>query len=146
MIVFQPNCRARRPRPGFTMAETLVAFAVLSTVATGVAQFATWSLGERAHADARLESVEVAANVLEQARARPWDDLTAEWASSQRLPDFISARWPDCRLSVRVEPEANRPRVKRVTADVKWTGAAHASWTPVTLTGLFAARASEGKP
>jgi type II secretory pathway pseudopilin PulG len=145
MIVIQPSCPVRRPRPGFTMAETLIAFAVLSSVAAGVAEFATWSLDERAHADARLESVEIAANVLEQARARPWNDLTAEWAGSQRLPDSMAARWPDCRLSVRVEPEANRPRVKRVTVDVKWTEPAHGSWKPVTLTALFAARAAEGK-
>ena len=125
------------------MAETLLAFAVLTSVAAGIAEMATWSLSERARADARLEAINSTANVLEQARARKWDDLTAEWASSQRLPDYVTARWPDSQLSVRVEPEANRPRVKRVTVEVKWPGAGHASWKPVTLTALFAARTGE---
>jgi len=146
MIVLQPHARALRSRLGFTMAETLIALAVLGSVSAAVAEFATWTLGERAHADARLEAVDAAANALEQARARPWNDLTAQWASDQRLPEYMAARWPDCRLSVRVEPEENRPYVKRVTVDVKWTAPGHKNWAPVTLIAAFAARATEAKP
>jgi hypothetical protein len=124
----------------------MVSLAVLAGAAVLVAELATQSLAERARADARLEAVEAAVNVLEQARARSWSDLTPEWASAQKLPDHLAARWPDGRLSVRVEPEASRPRVKRVTVEIKWAEPGRAGWLPVTTTGLFAARATEGKP
>ncbi|OWK47002.1 hypothetical protein FRUB_00701 [Fimbriiglobus ruber] len=122
-----------------------MALAVFAVAATLVAQFATWSLAERARSDARLEAIEAAANVLEQARARGWNELTPEWGAGMRLPESISARWPDCHLTVRVEPEPNRHRVKRVTVEIRWTDAGRVAWTPVSLTGLFADRATEGK-
>ncbi len=145
------HCRKARDdaygrRSGFTLTEMAVALAVLAGAAVMVAELATQSLTLRARADARLEAVDAAANILEQARAAAWNDLTPEWASAQKLPESLAARWPDMRLSIRVEPEADRPRVKRVTVEIKWTGSGRAGWTPVTTTGLFAARAAEGKP
>jgi hypothetical protein len=147
MIAWHSKALGPPPRRGFTLAETLLSVTVFAGAAVLVAQLAVWVLSERSKTDARLEAVEATANVLEQARARPWSELTPEWAKSQRLPDDLVARWPDCRLSVRVEPEANRPRVKRVTAELKWTGGAgRASWPPIAMTGLFAPRATEDKP
>ena len=138
--------RSTKFRRGFTLTEVLVAVTVLAGAAALVAQFAVWTLGERARTDARLEAVEAATNVLEEARARPWNDLTAEWASNHRLPENLAARWPDCRLSVSVEPEEKRPKIKRVTVEIKWTETARATWPAVKLTALFAARTAEGKP
>lgn len=140
------TARPPRPRAGFTLTEALVALAVLAAAGVLVAQLATWSLAERARTDARLEAVDAAANVLEQARARPWADLTADWAAAARAPDYLTARWPDGRLAVRVEPEPDRPRVKRVTVEFKWTDTARVGWPPVVLTGWFADRAAGGKP
>lgn len=137
---------ACRRRAGFTATETVIGLAVLAGAAAMLGELASQSLAVRARADARLEAVDTAANVLEEARVRPWSELTPEWAAAQKLPESLTERWPDMRLSVRVEPEANRPRVKRVTVEIKWTGSNRAGWPPVTTTGLFAARAAEGKP
>jgi hypothetical protein len=132
-----------RRRRGFTVTEIALALGALATVAIIVAQLATWSLAERARADARLEAVEAATNVLEEARARPWDELTPEWAEAQRLPDHLAQRWRDGRLAVRVEPEPERPKVKRVTVEVR-CGSNVGRVQPVTLSALFAARAAGG--
>jgi hypothetical protein len=131
-------------RPGFSMVEVVLAFAVLASAGVLVAHVGTWALTERAAADARLEAVEAVANQLEGARARPWAELTAEWAAGRKLPDYLAARWPDAKLAVRVEPEADRPRVKRVTAELTWADAARKTWTPVSLTALFADRTPGG--
>jgi prepilin-type N-terminal cleavage/methylation domain-containing protein len=127
------------PRRGFTLAEVGIALAILAGAAVLVVQLTTWVLAERARTDARLEATDAAANLLEQARARPWDDLTDEWAKAQRLPDHLAARWPEGKLAVRVEPERDRPRVKRVTVEVRWDRS-----DPVTMTALFAARTAGG--
>ena len=132
-----------RCRRGFTITEIALALGALATVAIIVAQLATWSLGERARADARLEAVEAATNVLEEARARPWDELTPEWAEGQRLPDHLAQRWRDSRLTVRVEPEPDRPQLKRVTVEVRCGGDV-GPVQPVTLSALFGARAVGG--
>jgi len=133
------------PRRGFSLTEAVVALAVLATAAALVAEFATWSLAERGRTEARLEALSAATNVLEEARARSWDDLTADWAKARTLPESVATRWPDCKLTVSVIPEPDRPRVKRVTAEVTWTDPKRAL-PAVSLTALFAARAPEAKP
>ena len=132
-------------RRGFSLVEAVVALAVLAIAAVLVAEFATWSLAERGRTDARLEALTAATNVLEEARAKPWDELTPEWAAARKLPAPVAARWSDCKLTVKVVAEADRPRVKRVTAEVAWTDPKRAL-APVALTALLAARTPEGKP
>jgi prepilin-type N-terminal cleavage/methylation domain-containing protein len=136
----------RRPQSGFTLIEVAIAIGVLATAAALVTQVALSSLGERVRVDAHLEAVETAANILEQAHARPFNDLTPEWASAQKLPENFSSRWPDGRLSVRVEPEPKHPRIKRVTVEIKWAPPNRSGWPPVALTGLMSGRTQEGKP
>ena len=132
-------------RHGVLLLEACVSLVVLAGAAVLVAQFATWTLTERAQVDARLATSEAAANVLERAGALPWNELTPEWASAQRLPEHLAARWPNCRLTVRVEPEVKWPLVKRVAVEIRWTDAAPAKGKPFTLTAVFAARHAEGK-
>lgn len=132
-------------RPGFTVGEVLVALAVLAATATLSAEALLRTAAERSRLDARLEAADAAANALEAARARPWDDLTPEWAAARPTPAAL-ARWPDAKLTVRVEPEPDRPRVKRVTAEVRWERKGLSPWPAVTLTTLVAARTTGGKP
>lgn len=146
MIAAHRHPRSRFARPGFMLTEVLIALAVLAGAAVLVAQLATWSLAERARTEAQLEAVQAAANVLESGRARSWRDLTPEWASDQKLPYHLAVRRPDCRLTVRVEPEEKRPRIKRLTVEVKWTDKARVGWPPVVLVALFADRTTEGSP
>jgi hypothetical protein len=109
-----------------------------------VAQLATRSLAERARSDERVAAIEAAANLLEAARARPWADLTADWAAGQRLSDDLAGRLREARFTVGVEPDADRPRVKRVTVDLRWRHGDGAQARAVTLVGLFAERSAGG--
>jgi Tfp pilus assembly protein PilE len=133
-----------RNRAGFTVLETIIALGVLSVAAVVVAQTATWSLFERVRTEERLAAVEAAANVLEGGRARPWAELTPEWAAAEKLPEDVAARLSDPSLSVRVAEEPDRPRVKRVTVELKWTDRNGKEAPPVVLGGLFADRSAGG--
>ena len=137
--------RTRPSRPAFTVGEVLIALAVLTAAADLSAEGLTRMLADRSKLDARREAVEAAANALEQARARPWDGLTPEWAATRALPPSL-ARWPGGKLTVRVEPESNRPRVRRVTAEVSWDRGDGDPWPTTSLTTLVAARTTGGKP
>jgi prepilin-type N-terminal cleavage/methylation domain-containing protein len=135
------------PRRGFTIAEVMIALAILAVAMTLVAQVGVQSLHERARAAARQEAQELAAGALESARARPWAGLTPAWAAEQQLPERYTQRgW---RLEVRAEPEADRTHVKRVTAEVYWVPPGGTTARPVRLVGLLAERSAEapgGKP
>lgn len=136
-------------RRGFTVMETLVSLGLLTAVLVLVAQVAVWGIGERRRADARQDALEAAANLLESARAAPWESLTDDWAAAQRLPEPLTERLSGWKLTVRVEPEAPRSLVKRVSIEVTWTHDDGSPARPVRLVGLFAARsaqASGGKP
>ncbi len=136
----------KRQRLGFTVIEVVVGIGVLLVGATILAQLATWSLSQRALADTRLEAMEWATNVLENARAKAWTELTAEWAAGQKLPAELADRMVQPVATVRVEPEPGSPRLKRVTVSIRWFIAEGAKAPPVDLMTLFADRAAEAQP
>jgi Tfp pilus assembly protein PilV len=110
----------KRPTHGFTVVETVTALGLLMMGMIMVTQIAAWSIQERIHSAVRQESTEIADNVLEAARSRPWEELTARWASEQYLPEATSKRLQGARLSVKVGVDSSTPLVKRVSVEVAW--------------------------
>jgi Tfp pilus assembly protein PilV len=131
-------------RAGCTMFETLIAIGVLTSAAVLAAQLGTWSLIERGRTEDRLAATDAAANILEAARARPWAELTPEWAAGQRLPDSVADRLTDGILAVRVMTEPDRPHVKRMTVMIEWDHQPSIPPRTVSLVGLFAERSAGG--
>ena len=66
----------------------------------------------------------------------------AYFAQFSRLPDWLAGELPQGRLTVRVEPEATRPRIKRVTVEIGWQLDNAMPARPVVLVGLFSGRAA----
>ena len=64
--------------------------------------------------------MEVAANVLEAARAEPWEKLDKTWADAQQVPSDMEAVLPDAKLAVSVAPEPKQTECRRVTVEVSW--------------------------
>jgi hypothetical protein len=126
----------------------MLALGILGVMLLLLAQLACQVLSERQHNSTRQEAVEAAANVLEAARACPWDELTPAWADRQRLPESLGRRLRDGQLQVRVEPEASRPHTRRVTVEVHWSLDDRPA-PPVRLVALRSARTTApagGKP
>lgn len=135
----------RPRRPGFTVLECVVSLGVLLVALGGVAQLGTWAVAERMRADARADAADAAVNVLEDARSRPWADLTPAWAADRALPAAVAARHPTAKLTATVEPEPDRKGVKRVTVTVAWANPGGPPSRPVVLVALFADRAGGAK-
>ena len=133
-------------RRGFTILEATLALGLLAIALVMVAQLATQALAERIGTEERLAAMETAANTLEAARALSWTELTPEWAAKQRLPEPLAERLFEHRFSVRVEPQPDRPNVKRVSVELRWKHHAAEDARTVSLVGLFADRSAEGEP
>jgi type II secretory pathway pseudopilin PulG len=102
------------------MVEVTVALALLMILGVIIAQAIVWSLEERARAAAHHAAVKLAANVLEAARAEPWEKLDKSWADAQQVPSDMDAVLPDAKLAVTVAPEPKMPDIRRVTVEVHW--------------------------
>jgi type II secretory pathway pseudopilin PulG len=102
------------------MVEVTVALALLMILGVLIAQAIVWGLQERARAAAHQAALELAANVLEAARAEPWEKLDKGWADAQQAPSDMGAVLPDARLAVTVTPEPKLPECRRVTVEVRW--------------------------
>jgi Tfp pilus assembly protein PilV len=127
-------------RSGFTIAETLVALGILAVAMLLVAQVGVWSLQEYARTFDRQAAQELAANVMETARASPWEALNSEWAASQKLPaGFAKDGW---RLAVQIDSDASRPLLKRVSVRVDPHPGQTPPFRPEELVGWFSARAA----
>jgi prepilin-type N-terminal cleavage/methylation domain-containing protein len=124
---------------GFTIPEVMAVLGILAVVLVMVSQVAVWFLRERIQSTDRQAAQELAANILESARARSWEELTPDWAAGQRLPEPLAQRgW---RLKVSVEPEKSQPRSKRVIVEIFTLPENKAPTAePVRLVGLFSAR------
>ena len=127
---------------GFTLVETCVAMAILAVAMGMVVQLAYWSMRERASTAARFVAIEQAANVLEAARAVPWDSLTADWADSQRIPDELNDQLPDAALTVSVESVESQPLTKRVTVELRWKRVEGVEAQPLRMQGFFTRRST----
>jgi hypothetical protein len=140
----QKSSKRRTIRCGFTITECTIALAALAACSVIVAETATQTLMMRTKLEGRSEAEQVCANILEQARATDWDELSPEWGSRFKLSQDFAMHWPGARLKVAVELEPDRPRVKRVTARVFWEGNAAAQWPAASLTAVFASRTTGG--
>src|SRR6266545_7052074 len=101
--------QATRNRAAFTVAECVIALAVIGVVAVVVGQCFVWSVGERARLRARQAALELAANVLEAGRAASWDKLDRQWAEEQTIPAEMATLLPAGKLVVTLEAEKSLP-------------------------------------
>lgn len=135
--------RMHRGRLGSLMFEAVIAFGILGAVVVIIGQVSYWNLREQLHASARQAALELAANLLEKARARDWQTLTPEWAASQALPEQGDLL-PQGRLDVTVTTEKETPLLKRVVVVIHWRPQASVPEQSLELVTLIAARSTRG--
>ena len=132
-------------RVGFTLAELTAALLILAVVAVIVTQCAVWAQRERTRLAAQHAALELAANVLEAAKAQPWEKLDKAWADGRSIPGDMADLLPSGNLEV-VVAEGPARLSRRVTAEVSWQIEAHLPPQSVKLTSVFAARSKGGTP
>jgi len=107
-------------RTGHTLIEVTIALALLAIVAAIVVQSLVWSMRDRARLATHHAATELAANVLEAARAQPFDKLDKAWADAQTIPTDMEAMFPQGKLIVAVEALKDATQARRFTVEVQW--------------------------
>lgn len=134
-----------RTRNAFTLVELVMAVAIVAILGVIVAQLLSFSLLERARVGARQTATELAVNVLEEARAQPFDKLDKVWADARAIPSESVDLLPKGKLITTVEPEKTAHEVKRITVEVRWQFETHVPVQNVRLTTLLSAREAKKK-
>jgi prepilin-type N-terminal cleavage/methylation domain-containing protein len=143
------NLLTLNSRRGFTLAETVAALAILAILVGIVAQVVVWSLRERGKRVAHHAAVEIAANVLEEARALPYDELNQAWADGQAIPSEVEGLLTAGKVVVNVEADKLAPGTKRVSVTVQWQTEPDGPRQEVQLATVLSrheAKRAEGKP
>ncbi len=122
------------------MAEMVVAIAIFAILAILVAQSLVWSMRERARRTAHHAALEIAQNVLEQARAMPYEHLNQEWADGQMIPSASAALLPDGKVKVLVETDKLAAGTKRINVEVTWQFEPEMPLQSVTLMTVLSRR------
>ena len=132
------------PRYAFTFTEIVVTLAVIGVLGVVIMQCLVTSMRERDRLTARQTAVELAANVLEAARAQPWEKLDKNWAAAQSIPAETEGLLPDGKILVTVDAPVGSPWwTRRVTVDVRWQSDPPGMQQSVQLAGFFSARAAK---
>jgi prepilin-type N-terminal cleavage/methylation domain-containing protein len=132
--------RMSAPRVGMTLVEVTVTLAILAVLVVIVAQCIAWSLRERGRAATHQAALELATNMLEAARAQPWEQLDQTWADGQTIPSEMKLLLPEGKAHITVEPGQPEPGTRRVTAEVTWQFEAHLPPRSVQLTTILSGR------
>lgn len=130
----------RFARPGYTMAELLVALAVFAVLALIVTQAIIWSLRERTQRIAHHTAIEIAVNVLEEAKALKFEHVTKDWADGQMIPSESAELLPEGKIRVTIEEDKLAVGTKRITAEVGWHFGRDTPPQTVTLTTVLSRR------
>jgi type II secretory pathway pseudopilin PulG len=125
-----------------SLVEVTVTLAIIAVLAVIIAQCIYWSGRERQRMASQQAALELAANVLEAARAQPWEKLDQAWADAQSVPSDMQALLPDGKLVVTVVAE-QQPLTRRVTAEVRWQLEAHLPPQTTESTTLLSARTAQ---
>ena len=136
-------------RPGMTLVEVTVTLAIMGILAVIVAQCAVWSLEQRGRIAAEQAALELADNILESARAQPFEKLDQAWADAQTIPAEMEALLPDGKVQVKVESDQPVALCRRVTVAVTWRFELYLPPHSVELTSVLCDRVAAkagGKP
>lgn len=131
-------------RAGFTLVELTVSAAIVAILVVIVAQCMALSLRERARTASRLAATELAANILEEARAQPFANLDQTWAEGRKIPSEMAALLPEGKIDVAIEKVTDIANLRRVSVEVRWRFEEHLPMQSVRLTTLLAVRESKG--
>lgn len=115
------NARRNNRRPGFTFAEVLVAVALLAVLLSLAGQMLVQARRNSRIAELRALALRTVENCLEEFTAQSWDRVNDDAIAKLTLPESLSRRWPNAKLSGEVEDQTEPAQAKRISLQLQLT-------------------------
>jgi hypothetical protein len=113
--------------------EVCVALLILAAAMVAIAQLLVLAAQQRRAVDRQRVATREVANLMEQAMALPWEQLSEEGLRDLQLSEVSQLRLPEARANLQVMVEEGPPLGKRVTVQVDWRNRAGLRPQPVEL-------------
>ncbi len=122
-------------RRGMTLIELAVAAALLGTLLTVSLKMLAASADLRRVTDQRQAASLAMGNLLERLSARPWNELTPELATKEKLPPEAARQLPDAELKIEITAQTSEAELpaKRIAVSLRWRGPGGQMVAPVKL-------------
>jgi Tfp pilus assembly protein PilE len=112
----------RRNRRGMTLLELAVAGVLLAALTAVCAKFFAAAAAQRRALAERQTALQVAGNLMERLAVRPYEQLSTEKLSQEKLPLWAVAALPKAALKIEVTDAAGPPAGKRIALRLTWSG------------------------
>jgi hypothetical protein len=134
----------RRPRPGVTLFELMVALFILTTAMAAIVQLTAVTAGQRRTIEQRRIALQEVANRAERIALLPWEKTAPEKLTTWQSSADLTAALPQATCTAEVSDEPGMPRARRIRLLVSWPNAAGQLVDPVAVT--IWKFAEEGQP
>jgi hypothetical protein len=121
-------------RRGVILIEVIVACGLAAVLLAICVQVLTLMAVERRAVERRAIALQEAANLIEQATAIPFDQLTPQKLKGFSIDPALAAILPDAKAELSTDDEHEPLRAKRVAVAISWRGAGRRREMPVRLT------------
>ena len=108
--------RRQRPamRPAFTFIEVAISVAMTAVLLLLIGQLLVLLKSHSRAAERHAIAMQTVENSLEEFTALPWNEIDAEHLAQLQLPERITNRWPDAKLSGEVDELTDPTPAKRI--------------------------------
>lgn len=121
-------------RRGGMMIELVVAGILAGALLVVCLQLLSGVLAQRRASDMRQCALMELDNIMERLTARPWDELTADSLSREKLSSWATRQLPGAELKIAVTTPSDDPNAKRIAASLRWQDRSGRLLAPMILT------------
>jgi type II secretory pathway pseudopilin PulG len=121
------------PRRGFTLAEMIATFVLLSAAISVAAPLLVTVSRQRVAIEQRQFAIQHAGNLLEVSAARPWTELPAGRQVLADAPADLERLLPELEQTLTVKELPEKPVSRQLTVSVRWRGHSGVAVEPVQL-------------
>lgn len=119
LIVIQDKRRQGHNQSGFTLIEIMIAFVIILIVMLGLLNLTAQVTEVGVRNAIRDEAVRLAEEIMDQERAKPFDDIGKPPTNNKRTRKIRNVSF-EYIYSISAQPNSNDAKIKIITVGISW--------------------------
>ena len=115
VVANSPVPPRRLTRPAFTFIEVAVSVAMVAVLLALIGQLLVLVKRHSQATERHAIAMQTVENSLEEFTALPWNEIDAAHLAELKLPESITKRWPNAKLSGEITASTDPTPAKRIT-------------------------------